>query len=149
MDTIKPFSLELTMHGVSGAFGQPGSPTMFARFSMLHAPDSSLSGAVCSFVSKDAAGNWQEVERPVASDAALDVAAKVHALGLPARAPDVSPVGDTSLGWTNLELRVKKGGQAISFEITTQVSGFEGPDADAVRILLRTLGSLCSYEGFD
>ncbi|MFT4514891.1 MAG: hypothetical protein ACI91B_003604, partial [Planctomycetota bacterium] len=120
------------------------------RFCMLHAPGSSLSDAGVSFVGKDLqAGSWRAYEQPVTSEVAVQVAAQIDALGMPVRTPEVSPAFDTSDSWTNLLLWVKKDEQSISFEIGMQCSGFEGPDAEALRRLLHTLCSLCGYQGFD
>lgn len=148
--TRKPFSLELTIQASHGLLGRIGGPKMFGRFCMLHAPGSRLAGAAVSFVGRDEAnGGWREYEQPVSSEAALAVAAQIDVLGMPARSPDVSQVFDTSDCWTNLLLQVKKDEQAVSFEVGMQCSGFEGPDADALRRLLHTLCALCGYQGFE
>lgn len=150
MIPTKPFTLEMTIQASYGLLGRVGEPKMFGRFCMQHAPGSSLAGAVVSFVGKDEAGdNWREYQQLVSSEAALDVAAQIDALGMSTRAPDVSQLFDTSGCWTKLLLRVKKDEQTVSFEIGLQCSGFEGPDADALRRLLHTLCVLCGYQGFD
>jgi len=145
----QPFLLELTIQVSRGFFGRAGELVASGRFCMQHSQDPNCCEALVQFVGREQETGWSSWHESVGSDPARLVAEQLEALGMPARVPDLEPVFDTSSTWTNLVVWVKRDGQSRSFEIGLQSSGFEGPDADGFRRLLRSLCALSGYRGLD
>ena len=99
------------------------------------------SSVVATVVDRDASPPLRDVELPVA---VLDELATLLAdAGGPARAPRVNGRVDTSDGWCELRLALTVNDQpTVHVAIDAMSSGYEGPDAAALRALCARLVAL-------
>jgi hypothetical protein len=141
--------IEVTLFESCGPFGTVGEPTMFCRYSAAHLPGTHLDdGKVNVVVRDDTTQSWREYVRKTTFDDARGVIAQLKALGIPGRTPKAEGVVDTSDGWTTLSFRVKAEKDAMAFDIGMQSSGFDGADAEQLRVLFRDLFALAGFEAY-
>lgn len=105
-----------------------------------------VAGLSATVVDRETSLPLRDLELSVA--AMDDLGALIRALGLPARVPAVKGRVDTSDGWTDLCLTLTWNEQPpVQFTVHAMSSGYEGPDAMALRALLAALSSLVGVRG--
>jgi hypothetical protein len=141
--------IEVTLLESGGPFESVGEPRMFCRYSAAHLSGTRLDDGKVSVVVRDHTTQaWREYVRKTTFDDARGVIARLKALGIPGRTPKAEGVVDTSDGWTNLSFRVKAEKDAMAFDIGMQSSGFDGADAEKLRVLFRELFALAGFEAY-
>jgi hypothetical protein len=149
MASSQPIALELSLVESSGPWFKPGSPTLYCWFHAVHFPGTPHDEGKVSVLRPDGATHtWRELTRPLTIDQSREIFARLEALGLPGRPPDVEGVVDTSDGWHRVVFWVRTEDRARCTAIDMHSSGFDGGDAEALRALFRRLFALAGFAEF-
>lgn len=123
-----------------------GSPYLFGwlRASYVR-PGLIEDGRVIVLVRDDTSMAWSQFEGPVSLTEADGLVVAFSLLGAPTRAPRIETIYDASETWFTCSVRVAIAGQAQTFTIQSQRSGFRGPDADDLRAVFQRIMALSGY----
>jgi hypothetical protein len=88
---------------------------------------------------------WTQYQGPVAQTEADTLANAFTLLGVPERAPRIQTVPDSSDTWYTSIVHVGVNGRIQTFNVQTQSSGFEGPEADGLRAVFQRIINLSGY----
>ena len=127
-----------------------GSPHLFAWIHAVVIPEAGIADGRAVVLAREASSpSWTEFSEKVSRVEVTDLARAIRAVGLQERAARVESVFDTSDVWHAIHGRVSLGEADRAFSLQVQSSGFEGPDADALRAILRAVFRLARYEAYD
>jgi hypothetical protein len=148
MATVPLIDVEILLVESGGSFGKVGVPHLFCRFRAVHCQGISLDDGCINVVAREQSGDWREYTQAVTVQQSTEIVELLNGLGLPGRKPDAEGVVDTSDGWTHLFLRVRDQMNETVMDLPMHSSGFNGADADRLRVLFRKLFALARYERF-
>lgn len=145
----EPFDLDLLLAHVAGSVGR-GTPRLCARLQALFIPGHPLGGSSLSILAHDReTGMWREWNARPAERDVRELLATLTVAGCPSRSARAEGIVDTSSVYESVLCRVRTADHRWEVDVTMQASGFDGPDAPALRRAFRALFALAGCDAFD
>lgn len=143
------FDFDLLLAHSAGSIGR-GEPRLYARLRAVFVRGHRLSGALLSVLAHERdTGAWREWSAcPTERDVRALLAALTDA-GCPSRTARAEGIVDTSMAYESVLCRIKTADHRWEVELTMQSSGFDGPDAPALKSAFRSLFALAGCGAFD
>jgi hypothetical protein len=140
---------ELTLVETGGPLPGPGVPALVCHVGAFHLTPGPVDDGRVTVLARSRPGpGWREFGRRTTRDESRAILDRLDRLGLPDRRPTVTGAFDTSDTWAHLHLAVRLWDKTAVVEVPCQSTGFEGPDADALRELVREVFALAGYDEY-